>query len=124
MAPFPGPPGSIREAVSPSSDSVFSQNSISSNESGEEHLSPKTESEYFMSQEGSQHSVEVEINDNHVKKNSKVCENDVHNSGLVCTSPKDLAKIEAFHTSISQLASHFTTILFSDHGEEVLSSSQ
>lgn len=44
--------------------------------------------------------------------------------GVVCSSPEDIAKIEAFHNSISGLAAHFTTILFSENEKEVMSSTQ
>ena len=44
--------------------------------------------------------------------------------GVVCSSPEDIAKIEAFHDIISGLAAHFTTILFSENEQEVMSSTQ
>ena len=145
MAPFPAPSVSVRDAASPSSDSVFSRNSISSNESLEERQHPRASPEATEHAqrdkqatghaqkngertEQSQQSVDVEITDNRGKSEGltmRTSNGDVMNieKGL-CTSPEDIAKIEAFHNSISELATHFTTILFSENGEEVISSSQ
>ena len=155
MAPFPAPSASVRDAVSPSSDSVFSHNSVSSNESIEERQSSRASPESTEHaqkdkqvtehaqrdiqatghaqknrdrSEQSQQGVEVEITDNRVKREGltiRTSSDDVMNMEKgVCASPEDIAKIEAFHNSISELATHFTTILFSESGEEVISSSQ
>lgn len=118
VAPFPGPAVSIGDAVSPSTDSVFRQNSVSSNESSEGcRQSPPVITE--QAHNSSQPNVEVEI----TNREKKSVRNDNRERGSVCTSPEDLVKIEAFHSSISELAGHFTTILFSESGEEVISSS-
>ncbi len=110
VAPFPGPGTSIEEAVSPSTNSVFSRTSSSSNESSDGcSRSPPETNEHTQN-------VEVEINNREMKKTD--------DNRVLCTSPEDLAKIEAFHNSISELAGHFTTILFSESGDKVLSSSK
>lgn len=108
-APFPGPFASIEEAVSPSMDSVFSRTSTSSNESSDGccRSPPDTVAQ--------SQTVEVEITN---------IEKKTDDNRMLCASPENFAKIEAFHNSISELASHFTTILFSERGDEVLSSSK
>ncbi len=118
VAPFPGPAVSISDTVSPSTDCVFRQNSVSSNESSEGGgQSPPGTTE--QAQNSPQPNVEVEI----TNREKKSVRNDNRERGSICTSPEDLIKIEAFHNSISELAGHFTTILFSESGEEVVSSS-
>jgi len=109
-APFPGPAVSLSEAVSPA-DSVFSHNSGSSNDTSEQGSTSNTSD---SEQRPVTQNVDLEI------KGIEKTGPDV----VISTSPQDIAKIEALHNSISDLASHFATILFSERGEEVLASSQ
>lgn len=125
VAPFPGP--DRPEVVSPS-DSVFSHQDSAS--SGGRSPSPNEEGHRKISSSDAVpptiEEVEVEITDNSRQNgngdhiNGNVTWNE--NEDLSMTTARE--KVKEFRASLSSLGNHFSSVLISEDGDEVLASAQ